>query len=120
MTFRAYPTRKMPPSLSISAAMANSCANCTVPESPVTFPEAGSMVVERVAYKDGRVQINGSQYFAGVPTQAWEFYIGGYQPAQKWLKDRKGRTLSFEDIAHYRNIISVLIETARIMEKIDA
>ena len=92
----------------------------TVPESPVTFPEAGSMVVERVAYKDGRVQINGSQYFAGVPTQAWEFYIGGYQPAQKWLKDRKGRTLSFEDIAHYRNIIPVLIEAARIMEKIDA
>lgn len=92
----------------------------TVPASAVTFPEAGNMVVEQVAYKDGRVQINGSQFFAGVPAQAWEFYIGGYQPAQKWLKDRKGRTLSFEDIAHYRNIISVLIETATIMEKIDA
>ena len=92
----------------------------TVPASPVTFPEAGSMIVEQVAYKDGCVHINGSQYFAGVPAEAWEFFIGGYQPAQKWLKDRKGRTLTFDDIAHYRNIIAVLIETARIMEKIDA
>lgn len=91
----------------------------TVPASPVTFPEAGNMVVEQVAYKDGRVQINGSQYFAGVPAQAWEFYIGGYQPAQKWLKDRKGRTLSFDDINHYRNIIAVLLRTAELMREID-
>lgn len=91
----------------------------TVPESPVTFPEAGNMVVEQVAYKDGCVHINGSQYFAGVPAQAWEFYIGGYQPAQKWLKDRKGRTLSFDDINHYRNIIAVLLRTAELMREID-
>ncbi|MBQ3998642.1 MAG: hypothetical protein II644_04825, partial [Paludibacteraceae bacterium] len=44
---------------------------------------------------------------------------GGYQPAQKWLKDRKGRKLEFDDIEHYRKIIAVLMETARIMKQID-
>jgi len=50
---------------------------------------------------------------------AWNFYIGGYQPAQKWLKDRKGRTLTFDDILHYRNITIVLLETDRIMKELD-
>ena len=50
---------------------------------------------------------------------AWNFYIGGYQPAQKWLKDRKGRELSFDDILHYQKIIVALTETDRIMKEID-
>ena len=50
---------------------------------------------------------------------AWNFYIGGYQPAQKWLKDRKGRVLSWEDIAHYQSMIVTLTETARVMEEVD-
>jgi hypothetical protein len=54
-----------------------------------------------------------------VPATAWEFYIGGYQPAQKWLKDRHGRTLNFEDIQHYQKIIVALVETGRIMQAID-
>ena len=90
-----------------------------VPESPVTFPEAGSMVVEKIVYDSDKVRINGNQYFANVPTEAWEFYIGGYQPAQKWLKDRKGRALSFDDIEHYRKIIAVLLRTAELMQEID-
>ncbi|MBR4219394.1 MAG: hypothetical protein IKR71_10195 [Bacteroidales bacterium] len=90
-----------------------------VPESPVTFPESGSMVVEKIVYDSDKVRINGNQYFANVPTEAWEFYIGGYQPAQKWLKDRKGRTLSFDDIEHYRKIIAVLLRTAELMREID-
>ena len=91
-----------------------------VPELSVTFPESGSMTVERVEWKDDeRVYINATQYFANVPRKAWEFYIGGYQPAQKWLKDRKGRTLSFDDIEHYRKIIAVLSETERLMNTID-
>ena len=65
------------------------------------------------------VRINDTQTFDNIPSEAWEFYIGGYQPAQKWLKDRKGRVLSFDDIAHYRKIISVLMETSRIMKEID-
>ncbi len=96
-----------------------------VPDSPVSFPNAGTMQVDYLRWEwnkddgySGNIWINDTQCFEGVPTEAWEFYIGGYQPAQKWLKDRKGRTLSFDDIEHYRKIISVLIETKAIMEKI--
>lgn len=60
------------------------------------------------------------QYFNNVPATAWEFYIGGYQPAQKWLKDRKERKLDFDDILHYQKIIVALSETAWIMKEIDA
>jgi len=67
----------------------------------------------------GRVWINDEQYFDNIPVTAWEFYIGGYQPAQKWLKDRKGRELSFEDIIHYQKIIVALSETDRLMKEVD-
>ncbi|WP_047548518.1 type ISP restriction/modification enzyme [Psychroserpens sp. Hel_I_66] len=67
----------------------------------------------------GRIWINESKYFDNIPVTAWEFYIGGYQPAQKWLKDRKERELKFEDILHYQKIIVALTETDRIMKEID-
>ena len=67
----------------------------------------------------GKVYINDTQYFNNVPEIAWNFYIGGYQPAQKWLKDRKDRELSFEDILHYQKMIVALFETDRIMKEID-
>jgi predicted helicase len=67
----------------------------------------------------GNVWINETQYFENVPEIAWNFYIGGYQPAQKWLKDRKERKLEFEDILHYQKIIVALTETDRIMKEID-
>lgn len=67
----------------------------------------------------GKVYINETQYFDNVPQVAWEFYIGGYQPAQKWLKDRKDRTLDFEDILHYQKIIVALTETDKLMKEID-
>ncbi len=70
-------------------------------------------------YTNTRVYINKAQYFEGVPQVAWEFYIGGYQPAQKWLKDRKGRALSYDDIRHYQNIVKILLETDRIMREIE-
>ena len=76
-------------------------------------------MVEAIIYKEGKVYINADQYFDNVPAIAWEFFIGGYQPAQKWLKDRKGRTLGFEDILHYQKIIVALTETDRIMKEID-
>ncbi|MBI4024768.1 MAG: N-6 DNA methylase, partial [Verrucomicrobia bacterium] len=87
-----------------------------------TFPEKGSNVVEKVQYtdQDKRVWINPTQYFGGVPKNVWEFHIGGYQVCQKWLKDRKGRKLIYEDIQHYQKIIVVLAETARLMAEIDA
>jgi len=94
-------------------------------ESPVVtkyitqYPEDGDNVVTKPIYKDGKVFINETQYFVYVPEVAWNFYIGGYQPAQKWLKDRKGRELSYEDILHYQKIIVALKETDRIMGRID-
>lgn len=71
------------------------------------------------AYPLGRIYINETQYFDNIPLTAWEFYIGGYQPAQKWLKDRKGRTLTYDDIRHYQKIIVALFETDRVMREVD-
>ena len=90
-----------------------------VSEFITTYPVSGSDTVEKISYKDDSVHINSEQYFGNVPDVAWNFYIGGYQPAQKWLKDRKGRTLTNEDIEHYQKIIVVLVETDRIMKEID-
>ena len=69
--------------------------------------------------RTGRVFVNKDQYFDGVPEIAWSFHIGGYQPAQKWLKDRRGRTLSWDDIGHYQKIVKILAETDRIMKEIE-
>ncbi len=95
-----------------------------------TYPKDGDNTVTRkITKKDfeitgkksktGRVWINDGQYFDGIPQSAWEFYIGGYRPAQKWLKDRKGRQLGFEDILHYQKIIVALHRTDIVMKKID-
>ena len=70
-------------------------------------------------FEGGKVHINNDQYFADVPKVSWQFYIGGYQPAQKWLKDRRGRSLSFDDIKHYQSIVKILSETDRIMKEIE-
>ncbi len=84
-----------------------------------TYPISGSDEVEKPVYKDGNVYINKEQYFGKVPETAWNFYIGGYQPAQKWLKDRRGRQLTNDDIVHYQKIIVALTETDRLMREID-
>lgn len=76
-------------------------------------------VKEQQDDETGKVWINDQQYFGNVPETAWEFYIGGYQPAQKWLKDRRDRTLDYEDIAHYQKIIVALKETDRVMREIN-
>ena len=66
-----------------------------------------------------RIYINPTQYFEQVPKVAWEFYIGGYQPAQKWLKDRKNKQLNFEDILHYQKIIIALTNTHHLRQQIN-
>jgi very-short-patch-repair endonuclease len=103
--------------------------NSVHPEEPgeVKTPSSGnSLLDEPVSHTpplegpgEVKVWINNSQYFSNVPQKAWNFYIGGYQPAQKWLKDRKGRVLAFEDILHYQKIIVALNETDRLMKEID-
>ncbi|MCC7469827.1 MAG: N-6 DNA methylase [Bacteroidetes bacterium] len=90
-----------------------------VSEFITTYPVSGSDTVEKISYKNGNVYINSEQYFGDVPEVAWNFYIGGYQPAQKWLKDRKDRTLTSGDLEHYQKIIVALVETSRVMKEID-
>lgn len=84
-----------------------------------TYPVDGSNVVGKPIYKEGKVFINGNQYFGNVPEITWYFNVGGYKPAQKWLKDREGQELTNEDIEHYQKVIVALTETGKIMEKID-
>jgi predicted helicase len=85
------------------------------------FPVKGTDTVEKVQYndKDDRVWINPTQYFGGVPAAIWNFHIGGYQVCEKWLKDRKGRKLTYEDTRHYQRIVVALNETIRNMTEID-
>ena len=67
----------------------------------------------------GRGWINPQQYFGNVPEAVWNFKVGGYQVCEKWLKDRKGRVLSGDDITHYQRVVVALKETIRLMEEID-
>lgn len=90
------------------------------------YPVGGDHEVVKPRWEDtdkktglGRVHINPNQYFDRVPKTAWEFFIGGYQPAQKWLKDRQGRKLTMDDIRHWQRVIVALSETDRLMREID-
>ena len=90
------------------------------------YPVSGDNIVERIDYTvpssksgSGRVWINQEQYFEGILPEVWNFHVGGYQVCQKWLKDRKGRTLSFDDIRHYQRTVAALAETIALMEQID-
>jgi len=67
----------------------------------------------------GRVQINETQYFDGIPSKGWNFALGGYQVCEKWLKDRRGRTLALDDVRHYQKIVVALRRTDELMQEID-
>jgi len=85
-----------------------------------TFTGKGdNSIPKKATWKDNAVWINTTQRFEGVPENVWNFHIGGYQVCEKWLKDRKGRTLSEDDISHYQRIVVSLSETIRIMAEID-
>ncbi len=90
------------------------------------YPVVGSDRVEKVRWAPatddaiGRVYINSEQYFDGVPAAAWDTHIGGYRVAEKWLKDRKGRALSYDDLTHYQSVIAALARTLEIQSGIDA
>ena len=87
------------------------------------FPIEGGAVIEkrypRYDAGSGRVQINERQYFEGIEPAVCEFGVGGYQVCEKWLKDRRGRNLSFDDINHYQKMVVALRETIRLMGKVD-
>ncbi|TMQ74932.1 adenine specific DNA methyltransferase [Candidatus Accumulibacter phosphatis] len=89
---------------------------------PITaFIGGGNPVVEKISWSRDAVWVDKAQTigFQGVPENVWNFHIGGYQVCEKWLKDRKGRTLSNDDIAHYQKIVVALSETIRLMAEID-
>jgi predicted helicase len=100
--------------------------------SGIAFPVAGDHTVKKMKTamryipptadggKPGRVRLNDMEYFDNVPPEAWEFRVGGYQPAAKWLEDRAGRTLTADDIAHYRRMIAAMRETAALLPVVDA
>ena len=116
----------------------------TLSQTGISFPVPGDYVVESgypkyvrpghslpgqaAPLEEGRVYISKDnsrsgkrgQYFEGISPEMWEFRIGGYQPMEKWLKDRKGHTLSFEDLNHYQRMGFALAETGRLMQEIDA
>jgi len=97
----------------------------TLDHGSAKFHGKGSNEVEKVRYAEpaegrpGLVYVNKTQYFEGVEPEVWEFHIGGYQVLEKWLKDRKGRTLSYDDVSHYGKIVVALRETIRLMGEID-
>jgi predicted helicase len=70
--------------------------------------------------KMGRVHINDTQHFDDVPQAVWNMHIGGYRVAEKWLKDRKGRQLSYDDLTHYQSVIATLARTLQLQAALDA
>lgn len=88
-------------------------------ETNINFPVCGDNKVEKPVYKNEKIYINEYQYFENVSLDTWNCYIGGYQPAQKWLKDRKGEELKYDDIKIYSNLCHILKETLVIMKRLD-
>jgi len=85
----------------------------------VKFDIPGSNVVEKVKFEKGKVWINKEQYFESVPEDVWNFYIGGYQVLDKWLKSRKNRKLESKDIEQFLWIVEIIRETINLMVEID-
>jgi predicted helicase len=90
--------------------------------SSLRAPSSSLPAVEKVSWSKNTVWLDKAQTtgFKGVREDVWNFHIGGYQVCEKWLKDRKGRKLSFDDLFHYQKIVVALKETMRLMEDIDS
>ncbi len=91
-------------------------------EQGIAQHQATTAPVDSVSYdaKQHRVVLGNDRYFSGIEPTVWEMQIGGYHPLHKWLKDRIGRTLSFDEVLHYMRMVIALRETQRIMGDIDA
>ncbi len=97
----------------------------TVPRGTTKYPIAGNNHIDRVSFAEsevgfGRIYINQDQFFEGVPEPVWKYVIGGYQIAQRWLSDRKGRLLTYDELAKYQSILSALAQTIQVQSKIDS
>lgn len=92
-----------------------------ITEYPVS---SGDNTVTKVKYESiddskGKIWINEDRYFNNVPLKSWEIFVSGYQPLQKWLSDRKGKTLSSDDIRHYQKMVFALTKTYALMQDIN-
>lgn len=91
-----------------------------------TFDVPGDNTVDKVRWAPdaegatGRVYINAEQCFGKVPAAVWDMHIGGYRVAEKWLKDRKSRPLTYDDLTHYQSVIAALARTLQLQADIDA
>ncbi|MBE9592647.1 MAG: N-6 DNA methylase, partial [Proteobacteria bacterium] len=90
-------------------------------ETEIGFPVSGSNTVENVSYdeENSRVYFNKEQYFEGISKVVWEYQIGGYQVMAKYLKDRKKRELSLEEIEHYMRVAKAIEGTIEVQEEVD-
>src|SRR5579859_3929979 len=128
-----FPRIPLPPNLALLRALCHPgqqlvrlhLLECEIPFI-TNYPVTGPHSVERLRYvphdddtATGRVWINAAQYFEHIPAAVWMLHIGGYQVCLKWLKDRRGRHLSEEEITQYQKIVSALAETLRLMREID-
>ncbi|MBE0426400.1 MAG: hypothetical protein IBX72_07110 [Nitrospirae bacterium] len=92
----------------------------SVSEYPIAkFQGKGDYKVEKVGYEKDKVFINIAQYFEGIAPEIREYQIGGYQVCEKWLKDRKERVLSLDEIKHYCMVVTALKKTIEVQEEID-
>jgi len=85
------------------------------------FQGIGENRIEKLKYdqKESRIYLNKDLYFEGVEEEVWEYLIGGYQVCNKWLKDRKGRILSLDEIKHYCKVVTAIKRTIEIQKSID-
>ena len=88
-------------------------------DTPFPFEGDGDGIVVKPKFNDGKVWINRDQFFDNVPEVAWEFPLAGYQPAQHWLKHRRGRELNWQDGRQYQRVLKILVETDRLMKRVD-
>ncbi len=125
---RDFPRISLPPSQAWFEAMAKlgqkliALHTLTDPElgTPIAkFPLSGTNKVEKVRYEGERVWINPQQHFVPVPSAVWEFRIGGYRVAEKWLTERVGRNLRFDEINTYLRVLTALEQTLQVMAHID-
>jgi hypothetical protein len=87
----------------------------------VGFPKSGSDIVEKVYYDENseRVWINKEQYFDGISKEVWEYRIGAYQVMEKYLKDRKGRKMTVDEIEHYMRVAKAIRMTIEVQRKVE-
>jgi len=85
----------------------------------IKFPIEKKRKIEKVEHNDEKIWINDEQYFTAVSEEIWNYKIGGFRICEKWLKERRGRILSFEESELFKQIILSITLTIKIQNDID-